>query len=149
MASSGLSALSPRLCWRRKECRKNNLTFRPLSWPAQNQRIEKTDKFGGGRLLEGAADIALGLPAFLTMASLLASWQGRLDGPAFRAWGYFAFNYDKSRLAEAPSSFAQLARTATPGLGLMAVILKVKPIWFCPNITGPRAKIDRGTAAIS
>ena len=47
-------------------------------------------------------------------------------------WGYFAFNYDKSRLKNVPSSFEQLVsaennlkiviqdpRTSTPGLGLM------------------------------
>ena len=46
-------------------------------------------------------------------------------------WGYFAFNYDKSRLNNVPSSFEELVaadndlkiviqdpRTATPGLGL-------------------------------
>ena len=108
-----------------------------------------------GRIqLEGAAskaDIALGLDTSLTsvatstglfaphgieMAGKLAlpddvsAW----NDPQFVPydWGYFAFNYDTSRLADAPSSFEQLVsetndlkivvqdpRTATPGLGLM------------------------------
>ena len=108
-----------------------------------------------GRIqLEGAAskaDIALGLDTSLTAVAsntgLFAPHQidtaGKLalpDGvsdwadPNFLPfdWGYFAFNYDKSRLADAPSSFEQLVsesndlkiiiqdpRTATPGLGLM------------------------------
>ena len=108
-----------------------------------------------GRLqLEGAtskADIALGLDTSLTAVAantgLFAPHSidtaGKLalpdnvsgwTDPHFVPfdWGYFAFNYDKSRLAEAPSSFEQLVsesndlkiviqdpRTATPGLGLM------------------------------
>ena len=108
-----------------------------------------------GRIqLEGAAskaDIALGLDTSLTSVAastgLFAPHSidtaGKLalpddvsgwTDPHFVPfdWGYFAFNYDKSRLADAPSSFAQLVsesndlkiviqdpRTATPGLGLM------------------------------
>ena len=108
-----------------------------------------------GRIqLEGAAskaDIALGLDTSLTSVAastgLFAPHRIETAGklalpddvsawtdPQFVPydWGYFAFNYDKSRLAEAPSSFEQLVsetndlkiviqdpRTATPGLGLM------------------------------
>ena len=108
-----------------------------------------------GRLqLEGAAskaDIALGLDTSLTAVAaktgLFAPHRIETTGklalpddvsgwtdPDFVPfdWGYFAFNYDKSRLAKAPTSFAQLVsesndlkiviqdpRTATPGLGLM------------------------------
>ena len=108
-----------------------------------------------GRIqLEGAAskaDIALGLDTSLTSVAastgLFAPHRIETAGklalpddvsawtdPQFVPydWGYFAFNYDTSRLAEAPSSFEQLVsetndlkiviqdpRTATPGLGLM------------------------------
>ena len=108
-----------------------------------------------GRIqLEGAgsnADIALGLDTSLTSVAastgLFAPHRIETAGklalpddvsawtdPHFVPydWGYFAFNYDTSRLAEAPSSFAQLVsetndlkiviqdpRTATPGLGLL------------------------------
>ena len=53
-------------------------------------------------------------------------------------WGYFAFVYDKTRLAEAPGSFEELAaapedvtvviqdpRSSTPGLGLLLWVKKV------------------------
>ncbi|MCE2517639.1 MAG: thiamine ABC transporter substrate binding subunit [Alphaproteobacteria bacterium] len=104
--------------------------------------------------LEGAstkADVALGLDTSLTSIAAetglfrahgLAT-RGTLALPAdvgFWAdetfvpfdWGYFAFNYDTSRLAKVPTSFDELLsadndlkiviqdpRTATPGLGLM------------------------------
>ena len=107
-----------------------------------------------GRIhLEGAsskADIALGLDTSLTSIAAKTDLflphnletRGKLalpddvgfwDDPYFVPfdWGYFAFNYDKNRLANAPSSFDELLadndlkiviqdpRTATPGLGLM------------------------------
>ena len=108
-----------------------------------------------GRIqLEGAtskADIALGLDTSLTSVAtgtgLFAPHRvdtaGKLALPDDVSywtdqhfvpydWGYFAFNYDTSRLADAPSSFEQLVsetndlkiviqdpRTATPGMGLM------------------------------
>ncbi len=102
-----------------------------------------------GRLrLEGArspADIVLGLDTNLTAEatatglfvphgleapelSLPVAW----DDPVFLPydWSYFAFVYDKDRLAEPPSSFEDLIasdvsvvihdpRSSTPGLGLM------------------------------
>ena len=107
-----------------------------------------------GRIqLEGVsskADIALGLDTSLTSIAAKTDLflphnletRGKLalpddvgfwDDPYFVPfdWGYFAFNYDKNRLANAPSSFDELLadndlkiviqdpRTATPGLGLM------------------------------
>jgi len=107
-----------------------------------------------GRIqLEGRtskADIALGLDTSLTSIAAKTDLflphnletRGKLalpddvgfwDDPYFVPfdWGYFAFNYDKNRLANAPSSFDELLadndlkiviqdpRTATPGLGLM------------------------------
>ena len=108
-----------------------------------------------GRIqLEGTsskADIALGLDTSLTSIAaetgLFADHgldlEGKLALPADLGpwtdqqfvpfdWGYFAFNYDTSRLANAPTSFDALLnsdddikvviqdpRTATPGLGLM------------------------------
>ena len=108
-----------------------------------------------GRIqLEGAAskaDIALGLDTSLTSVAadtgLFAPHRldiaGELALPAAANdwqdpnfvpfdWGYFAFNYDSSRLADPPGSFEELVsadndlkiviqdpRTATPGLGLM------------------------------
>ena len=107
-----------------------------------------------GRIqLEGGsskADIALGLDTSLTSIAAKTDLflphnletRGKLalpddvgfwDDPYFVPfdWGYFAFNYDKNRLANAPSSFDELLadndlkiviqdpRTATPGLGLM------------------------------
>lgn len=108
-----------------------------------------------GRIqLEGAsskADIALGLDTSLTSIAaktgLFADHgmdlSGKLALPADLGpwtdstfvpfdWGYFAFNYDTSRLSNAPTSFDALLdadndlkiviqdpRTATPGLGLM------------------------------
>ena len=108
-----------------------------------------------GRIqLEGAeskADIVLGLDTSLismaTRTGLFAphgiSTEGQLALPievnAWQDknfvpfdWGFFAFNYDKSRLRNVPSSFEELVavdndikiliqdpRTATPGLGLM------------------------------
>jgi len=108
-----------------------------------------------GRIqLEGAAskaDIALGLDTSLTSVAAqtglfaphgldiagglaLPADSGAWQDPQFVPfdWGYFAFNYDKSRLADAPRSFEELVsadndlkiviqdpRTATPGLGLL------------------------------
>lgn len=98
--------------------------------------------------LEGArtrADVVLGLDSNLTALAvetglfmphgvvapdfdLPVAW----DDPIFLPydWGYFAFVYDKTRLAEAPASMMALAesdvkiiiqdpRSATPGLGLL------------------------------
>ena len=114
-----------------------------------------------GRIqLEGEnskADIALGLDTSLTAIAaktgLFAPHQidtsANLSLPADIGgwsdqyflpydWGYFAFNYDKSRLADAPDSFDALVsaendlkiviqdpRTATPGLGLMLWVAAV------------------------
>ena len=108
-----------------------------------------------GRLqIEGAsskADIALGLDTSLTSIAAETGLfvdhgletRGKLALPADVGfwddktfvpfdWGYFAFNYDTSRLQNPPSSFEELVsadndlkiviqdpRTATPGLGLM------------------------------
>ena len=97
--------------------------------------------------LEGAAseaDVVLGLDTSLTAAAaatgLLAphgqtpvlSLPVAFDDPLFLPfdWGWFAFVHDKTRLAKAPTSFAELAasdlriviqdpRSSTPGLGLL------------------------------
>jgi thiamine transport system substrate-binding protein len=97
--------------------------------------------------LEGAAseaDIVLGLDTSLTAAATAtglfaphglppaASLPVAFDDPLFLPfdWGWFAFVHDKTRLAEAPTSFAELAasdlkiviqdpRSSTPGLGLL------------------------------
>ena len=100
---------------------------------------------------ESRADVALGLDTSLTSlaksTNLFTSHgienTGQFVVPADAKkwydshfvpfdWGYFAFNYDKSRLNNVPSSFEELVaadndlkiviqdpRTATPGLGLM------------------------------
>ncbi len=97
--------------------------------------------------LEGArtkADVVLGLDTNLTAAAaetglfaphgqapkldLPVAW----DDPLFLPydWGYFAFVYDKTKMTDVPSSFAELAasdariviqdpRSSTPGLGLL------------------------------
>lgn len=97
--------------------------------------------------LEGArtkADVVLGLDTNLTTAAaetglfaphgqapkldLPVAW----DDPLFLPydWGYFAFVYDKTKMTDVPSSFAELAasdariviqdpRSSTPGLGLL------------------------------
>lgn len=100
--------------------------------------------------LEGArskADIVLGLDTNLTARAaatglfaphpqtpanlnLPVNWQDDLFVPY--DWGYFAFVYDNSKLADVPSSFADIAaapdafkiviqdpRSSTPGLGLL------------------------------
>ncbi len=100
--------------------------------------------------LEGArskADVVLGLDTNLTaraaetglfaphgqspaQLALPVAWTDELFLPY--DWGYFAFVYDKTRLAEVPTSFADLAaapeslkiviqdpRSSTPGLGLL------------------------------
>jgi len=98
--------------------------------------------------LEGArtrADIVLGLDTNLTAAAAdtgLFALHGRdevqfdlpvdWDDPMFLPydWGYFAFVYDKTKLAHVPTSFTELAdsdlkiiiqdpRSSTPGLGLL------------------------------
>ncbi len=97
--------------------------------------------------LEGAAtdaDVVVGLDTNLTAAAaesamfapvaveapydLPVAWEDDLFVPY--DWGYFAFVYDRTRLAEAPGSFEELAasdvtvviedpRSSTPGLGLI------------------------------
>jgi thiamine transport system substrate-binding protein len=97
--------------------------------------------------LEGArtdADVVLGLDTNLTAAAadsamfapvsveaaydLPIAWEDDLFVPY--DWGYFAFVYDKTRLATPPASFEELAasdikiviqdpRSSTPGLGLI------------------------------
>ena len=97
--------------------------------------------------LEGArteADVVLGLDTNLTAAAaesgifapvsveadyeLPVAWEDDLFVPY--DWGYFAFVYDKTKLAEPPASFEELAasdvtiliqdpRSSTPGLGLV------------------------------
>jgi len=98
--------------------------------------------------LEGArtkADVVLGLDTNLTAAATatgLFAEHGRTgdafdlpvvwDDPVFLPydWGYFAFVYDKTRVATPPASFRELAdselkiviqdpRSSTPGLGLL------------------------------
>ncbi len=98
--------------------------------------------------LEGTrtkADVVLGLDTNLTSAAAetgLFELHGReaadfdlpveWDDPMFLPydWGYFAFVYDRTRVSDAPSSFAALAasdlkiviqdpRSSTPGLGLL------------------------------
>lgn len=97
--------------------------------------------------LEGArteADVVLGLDTNLTAAAadsalfqpvsvsadfdLPVAWEDDLFVPY--DWGYFAFVYDRTKLATPPASFAELAaselkiliedpRSSTPGLGLL------------------------------
>ena len=97
--------------------------------------------------LEGAAseaDVVLGLDTSLTAAATatgLFAAHGQspattlpvaFDDPLFLPfdWGWFAFVHDKTKLPEAPTSFAELAasdlkiviqdpRSSTPGLGLL------------------------------
>jgi thiamine transport system substrate-binding protein len=97
--------------------------------------------------LEGAAsdaDIVLGLDTSLTAAagatglfaphgqSPATTLPVAFDDPLFLPfdWGWFAFVHDKTKLAKAPASFAELAesdlkvviqdpRSSTPGLGLL------------------------------
>jgi thiamine transport system substrate-binding protein len=97
--------------------------------------------------LEGAAseaDVVLGLDTSLTAAATatgLFAPHGQssattlpvaFDDPLFLPfdWGWFAFVHDKTRLAKAPTTFAELAasdlkvviqdpRSSTPGLGLL------------------------------
>lgn len=97
--------------------------------------------------LEGAkseADVVLGLDTNLTAAAAATglfaphgqAFKGDLpvawDDPLFLPydWGWFAFVYDKTRLAQPPASFEELAvsdlkiviqdpRSSTPGLGLL------------------------------
>ena len=97
--------------------------------------------------LEGAAseaDVVLGLDTSLTAAAAatgLFAPHGQaaakdmpvaFDDPLFLPfdWGWFAFVHDRTRLSEAPKSFAELAasdlkiviqdpRSSTPGLGLL------------------------------
>lgn len=98
-------------------------------------------KLEGGRT---EADVVLGLDTNLTSVAaesamfapvtveadydLPIAWEDTLFIPY--DWGYFAFVYDKTRLAEPPTSFEALAasdlkiiiqdpRSSTPGLGLM------------------------------
>ena len=106
--------------------------------------------------LEGAgskADVVLGLDANLVAAAresgLFAAHGQDLPAPTVPGgwaddtfapydWGYFAFVYDKTRLADAPGSFDELLsapedvtiiiqdpRTSTPGLGLLLWIKHV------------------------
>jgi len=109
-----------------------------------------------GRLrLEGArseADVALGLDANLVAAaaatglfaphgvSAQTDVPGGWDDPLFLPydWGWFAFVYDETRLANPPTSFAALLdapedvtiviqdpRTSTPGLGLLMWVKQI------------------------
>ncbi len=103
--------------------------------------------------LEGArskADVVLGLDTNLTAQAaetglfaphgVSASYDLPItwDDPLFVPfdWGYFAFVYDKTRVANPPSSFAELIasdlsiviedpRSSTPGLGLLLWVKKV------------------------
>ncbi len=72
----------------------------------------------------------LDISSELALPADIGDWQDPYFVPF--DWGYFAFNYDTSRLANAPRSFEELIsasndlkiviqdpRTATPGLGLM------------------------------
>ncbi len=76
------------------------------------------------------AEHGLDLDGTLALPADLGPWQDSTFVPF--DWGYFAFNYDTSRLADAPTSFDALLdaeddlkiviqdpRTSTPGLGLM------------------------------
>jgi thiamine transport system substrate-binding protein len=76
------------------------------------------------------AEHGLDLSGKLALPADLGPWQDKSFVPF--DWGYFAFNYDTSRLPHGPSSFDALLdpendlkiviqdpRTATPGLGLM------------------------------
>jgi thiamine transport system substrate-binding protein len=97
--------------------------------------------------LEGAAseaDVVLGLDTSLTAAATatglfaphglaaVSDLPVAFDDPLFLPfdWGWFAFVHDRTKLAEAPKSFAELAasdlkiviqdpRSSTPGLGLL------------------------------
>lgn len=97
--------------------------------------------------LEGSSsetDVVLGLDSNLTAQALKSGLFAPHDQPAAQGlplpyednhflpydWGWFAFVYDKTRLSQPPSSFADLAasdlkvviqdpRSSTPGLGLL------------------------------